>query len=224
MKKIMLLALVVGLTANAFCQQDDHQLIDRANGNLVYLPQATEIHGSPFLNDEWTKANIITVNGVIFKNTQVKFDMYGNKFIYNKDGVAYELGPAVASVILFPDASDTTKKMVFKKGYAVNNIIPATKFVQVLVEGNSSLLKNYKMETEEYTEYGDATKHQRFKETEQYFVLSNSQYTQVTINKKNFESILQPKWSQMEPWLKKNNITGKDEKGWAAAFVYYNTL
>jgi len=224
MKPLILFAILSVLTCQSYCQEDDHQLVDRANGNLVYIPQATQVHGSPFLSDDWTKAIITTVSGTVFKNTLLKFEVYSNKFIFKKDDAAYELGPTVASIVLFPNEDDTTKKMVFKKGFSINNQITPGKFVQVLAEGNTSLLKFYKMETEDYTEYGDATKYQRFKESEQYFVLNNNQYTPTTINKKNLESLLQPKWAQMEPWLKKNNVTGKDEKGWVAALAYYNSL
>ena len=85
-------------------------------------------------------------------------------------------------------------------------------------------MKYVAKDIEEYNEYGNANKLQRYKDIEQYYFFENNQFVSVNINKKNLETTLQTKWPQIEAFMKQNNLSGKDEKSWIAAIGYYNTL
>jgi len=208
----------------AVAQTVEHEMIDKINGNLNYIYQVEQINGHPFVKDKWMDASITANNGYVFKHIITKIDSYKNKVIFNRNDTAFELGPMVASVCFFPDPADTTKKMMFKKGYEVSAFIHADKYLEVLAEGKISLLKDYHKELEEYTEYGNATKLKRYRDVEQYYVGRDGQYSGMGLSKKNLENVLQAKWAQVDAFLKQKEFSGKDEKSWTAAFTYYNSL
>lgn len=208
----------------ADAQTVEHEMIDKNTGGLLYIYQAAEMHGHPFFKDKWMDASITVSNGHVFKHIITKIDTYNNKVIFNRNDSAFELGPIAAEVCFFPDQSDTSKKIIFKNGYAVNNFITASKYLEVLAEGKISLLKDYHKELEEYTEYGNATKQKRYREVEQYYVLKDGQYSGMGLSKKNLQAVLQSRWVEVDAFLKQTNISGKDEKSWAAAIAYFNLL
>ena len=191
---------------------------------MQYIYTLTEVDGFPFLKDDWTKAYALTADGYRFPKMDVKFDIYNGKFIYNKNDTAFEFTPQVTVIQMMPNEKDTTNKQVFARGFAINNSLNKDKFVQVLAEGKTSLLKAYKKEIEDYDVYGDAKKHQRYKATEQYYVLLNGQYIQAKLTKKDLESIFLSKTAEIDAFLQKNNLSGKDEKSWIATTNYFNTL
>ena len=202
----------------------EHQLIDKSNGNLLYYYQKEEIQGHPFFKDKWINANITDQNGYVFKNIAIKIDTYRNKVVFNRNDSSYELGPMVAQVCFFPNAGDTTQKMIFKNGYDVTAFIKTDKYLQVLAEGKITLLKDYHKELEEYTEYGNATKMKRYRDVEQYYIGKEGQFTGMGQSKKNLENVLQAKWPQVDAFLKQKEFSGKDEKSWVAAITYFNSL
>ena len=115
-------------------------------------------------------------------------------------------------------------KIIFKKGYAINNTIKADKYLQVLAEGRNSLLKSYQKEIEEYSEYGDANKFKRFNDKENYYLLQDGQYKLVNLNKKNLENVFGNQYNKIEALLKEKDLSAKDEAGWIAAINYSNAV
>ena len=226
MKQLIFCASVLLMSLAVSGQSDDHKVIDRSgeNGTIMYFFQKEEIQGSQFLKDDWMRAALYGDKGIKFESAKVKFDSYNNKFVFDKHDTTYELSSMIYTLYLYPDEGDTSKKIVFKKGYSINNKINANKYLQVLAEGKISLLKFYSKDLEEYSEYGNATKFKRFKDMEQYYVLQNGQYSPISLSAKNLENQMQSKWAEMQAYMKKNNLSAKNEKDWAALINYYNSL
>ena len=226
MKKTSCFIIGSLLFVSTFAQNEDqqHKVIDRSDGSMQYFYTLTEVDGNPFLKDNWTKAYALTADGYRFPKMDVKFDVYNGKFIFNKNDTAFEFPDQVTIVQVLPNENDTSNKQVFERGFAISNSLNKNKFVQVLAEGKTSLLKAYKKEIEDYDVYGDAKKHQRYKATEQYYVLMNGQYVSAKLTKKDLESIFSSKATDIDAFLQKNNLSGKDEKSWIAAINYFNTL
>jgi hypothetical protein len=223
MKKIILTTFFLCVLGHCFCQEappPPPMII----GSTVYTFQNEDIQGSPFLFEKWNKATIITNDKKAYSNEELKFDLYKNKFIFSRNNTIFELTPEASIVYLYTDKADTSTKMLFKKGYQINSFITTATFLQVLTEGKTTFLKFHKKNMEEFTEYADATKYKRFRVVEQYFMLQNAQFVQISLSKKNLETALQSKWAQVDTFMKQNNLSGKDEKSWIAAIGYYNTL
>ncbi len=226
MKQFVISIFALFMVLEASAQQTiEHQMYDRGKGYVTYFFQAENLQGSQFLKDNWTYGEAIAKNGVIFKNVRFKFDTYNNKFIFNLHDTSFEIGPEIVCVHLYPKREDTSKQLIFKNGYYISAHLGGDKFFQVLAEGNISLLKLYQKDAEEFTEYGNATKFKRLRDSETFYLLEKGgRSNPIVLNRKNLETFLEPKWKQLEPFLKQNNISGKDEAGWASAIAYYNSL
>jgi hypothetical protein len=193
-------------------------------GGTVYTFQYDDIQGTPFLNDKWLKSIIVTNDQKKYTNQPLKFDLYKNKFVFNRDNATYELTPTATTIYLFPNEADSNEAIVYKKGYQINSFITPNTYMQVLAEGKASLLKLHKKNLEEFTEYNDATKYKRFKIVEQYYVFQDHNYTQISFSPKNLETVTGAKWPAVQEYMTKNGLSPKKEKDWAVALNYYNSL
>jgi hypothetical protein len=225
MKKLLLFSISILCLYNSYSQQDEkvnRRINDQATGNLLYIYEYTDIQGSPFLFEEWYDGTII-INEQQLNHVSLKFDNYSNKFVVNRNDTSYEISRAVNEVHLFRN-NDTAKSLTFKKGYNINMRLNPNVFLQVLAEGKLTLLKYTYKDLEENAEYGSAIKIKRFREGQQYFILKEGKYLSSTITKKNLQDALSDKWIAVSGFLSKNGLNGKDEKSWAAAFRFYNSL
>ena len=222
MKKTLLFISFSFSCILSFAQNEDQRspLIDKVTGN-IYASQYVDVQGSQFLYDNWLNGMMELKNGVVFNNLQLKFDNYSNKFIANKGDKGYEITSDIHKVWIYPEISDT---LFFENGFQINSKINAGKFLQVLAEGKITLLKFANKELETYNEYGNANILKRFRETPEYYIYKNGQYETVKLSKKDLEDKLSDKWPAVSAYLSKSGVSGKDEKGWAKAFQYYNAL
>ncbi len=193
-----------------------------ANGpsySLNYVYQNVNIKGSPFLNDQWQLANLIGKNGLNYKFVQVKFDMYNQKFIFNRNDSSFEVPDAIHEILVYPNSKDTTSKAIFKKGLIQNN---SKAFAQVFVDGKFALYKYVKKDIQEYTEYGNATKFQQYADIEQFYYIENGKMEYVNISKKNFEKYLKGKTIPLDNFIKEKSLSGKALNDWMEAIKFLN--
>ena len=103
-----------------------------------------------------------------------------------------------------------------------------TRFLSSLVIINSSHEKSKSCPvlfcSDDYTEYGDATKYKRFEEVDRYFIFVNGNFRETALNKKSLQDVLADKWTPVSEYVTKYKVDVKTENGWKLAVGYYNTL
>jgi hypothetical protein len=226
MKRLMTLLVAGSLAFAATAQQDDlasRQLLDRVSGNLLYVFQYVDVKGSPFLMDQWVTGRLDLDQRTYFDRVKLKFDVYNNSFILNRHDTAYQVSKAIREVRLYP-SDDTAAAMLFRNGYTLSARIGPAMYVQVLADGRISLLKYDKKEMQEYTEYGDATKYKRFEDASGYFILGSGAAKSITLSKKNLQETLGDRWPAVADYMTTNYLNGKDERSWAMAIKFYDSL
>jgi hypothetical protein len=225
MRKPFLAVAAAFSLVSATAQTEQHSSVVSPDGGSVYLFQATSIEGTPFLKSDWMNATVIKKDGTELKNVSLRFDVYNNAFVFNRHDSSFVVGPDIKAIRLYPEPGNESSSMVFKKGYPIAVKFRADKYVQVLAEGKDiSLIKANSKNLEDYNEYGTATRLQRFNDMQQYYIVKGNESTAVSLNRKTLETVLEPKWKDMEPFLKQTNNSGKGEKEWAAAIDHYNSL
>lgn len=211
------------IATSLFSQEESRQLYDRNTGNLMYLFQHEEIEGNAFLVDRFTTSDLYDINGDVFRNIALKFDTYNNVFSYTKNDTSFQIPESITKVVMHFSTNDSTKDMIFKK-IAIANLNNKSKFFQVLSEGSITLLKLYKKEIEEFTEYNNAAKLKRFKKGEVYYIKSTGDFSAVSLNKLKPDVLMQNKWTEIDAFIKQNKLSIKDENGLAKIFSFYNGL
>ncbi|MFL9485258.1 hypothetical protein ACI6Q2_20920 [Chitinophagaceae bacterium LWZ2-11] len=221
MKKIFFVMCLIPAALIANGQENPNgQLINRGT---VYVKESTQVEGSPFLFENWMHGIVVVDGGKMYNVSQLKFDENKNKFVYNEKDTIYELSNVASSVVLYPSYPDTSKKMIFKKGFQSNGIF-SNDFVEVLAEGKITMLKQSGKNIIEYSDYGSSGKVRKYVDVKRYLILQNNKYTTVSLGKKVFETLVPDKQAEMAAFVKQNNLSGKSEEDWAKYLNYYNGL
>jgi hypothetical protein len=125
--------------------------------------------GTPFFQEEWAKAKLISLERAVYIDVPVKIDLLENNVRY-KDSTGKELLVGISvREILFQQAS-TGKSIHFISG----SILPVQKkgLLQLLVNDSVSLLKAFVKTFEQHTSYGSATEYS-IKTVENYYAYYN---------------------------------------------------
>jgi hypothetical protein len=221
MKKI-LLSFFVLTCFSASAQPQTYR--DRLTGLVHIINPNLDIEGTPFLNDDWVPATIKTTLDKYFYGISVKFNIHQNKFLYISNDTIYEFATDIASFELQTDKSDTTKKVLYKKGFSYPNRLNSTDYVQVLAEGKISFIKQFTKTIQEYQEYSKPTTLKKFVDNTAYYFVANGVTSTNKPSKKVLEELTNDKWEQVNTYLKSNNLNPKNEKDFAALLKYYNSL
>ncbi len=114
------------------------------------------IEGSPYLFDEWARADVSTTNAGLKENVAYKFNIYenefevineaGNKIYLNKNYVDYMLLER-PSIIIANSGEGMLTRLLFKKGFDGIRGIAQDDFINVIAEGESySLVRSFSTE------------------------------------------------------------------------------
>lgn len=143
MKKTFLVLFVI-LSHFSFGQVANLEL----NGVPLRVSGYSGVDGSPYLFDDWSKADVATTNGGVKENVSFKFNIHenelevisetGNKILLDKKYLAYFRVERPADLLSRGEGLLT--KLLFEKGYDVINGVGENDFVNVLVEGDNYTL------------------------------------------------------------------------------------
>ena len=215
MKRITVCMLLVLATAALKAQF----ISDVQSSRPFYqLPQG--VQGNPFTNSNWSTGVIKTIRGVEHRDLRIKYDVYSRQLVFQADENMYQFTEPVKEFTL--DAGPGGKQATFLKSSLVHNLLPG-EFVQVLAAGKVNFYKHYRKIEVETAQY-NAVSAKNLEDKNSFFVIRENTLTAVTFSKKQLETVLQDKWSQVAAFMDQNNHSAKNEAGWSAAIAFYNTL
>lgn len=145
MKKFLILAFIV-LSNSAIGQISNLNM----NGAPARLTPYTGIEGSPYLFEDWSRANIGLTNTGLKENVAYKFNIYenelevinevGNTIYLTKDFVEYVEMERPSILLSNAQQQGLLPKLLFKKGFDSVKGIRADDLVNVIAEGNKYTL------------------------------------------------------------------------------------
>lgn len=146
MKKfLMALGLLAAVNTAAYSQLANVNM----NGAPARLTAYSGVEGSPFLFEDWAKADIGTTNAGLKEDVAYRFNIYenelevvneaGNKIYLNKDYVEYAVLQR-PSILLAESGSGLLPNLLFKKGFDFVKGIGPKELVNVLAEGEKYTL------------------------------------------------------------------------------------
>ncbi len=115
------------------------------NGVPARLSAYEGVEGSPYLFDDWARADVSTTNAGLKENVAYKFNIYenefevineaGNKIFLNKNYVEYMMLER-PSIIIANSEGGLLTKLLFKKGFDEIKGVEADDFVNVIAQGD----------------------------------------------------------------------------------------
>jgi len=224
------LILILGLSVqNTYAQS----IVDVTNSNynahsfqvvggnpITNIKYVSLVEGSPYFQDDWVNAKLITNEGAVFQDIPVKLNLIENAIHYkDQKGNEMVVTMSIREVIL-PDRA-STKSLRFING----NILPTSKkgWYLLLHNANVSFFKFFEKTLSENRPYNSATTEQTIRTNVKYFVMMNNVSHPVkTI--KDLHTVFKNKQKDMEMFIKTQDSKKPMEERMIEMVAHYNTL
>ena len=133
-------------------------------------PDASNIEGSPLLNQEWGKGTVYFKDGAVTQNIELKFNLEKNELYFNRDGEMFIFNDPVTSFRMTYAVSGAKKEVHFRSGYPVNGRLLKETFYEVIEDGAKFQCLSYRFSylADSYR-YGGQSK-KAFTETEELYI------------------------------------------------------
>ncbi|MCG2614465.1 hypothetical protein LZZ85_09245 [Terrimonas sp. NA20] len=219
MKHKLLIALFV--LAGTASRSQDMVLNDPVSNKTYNAGLYSEMKGTPFLSDKWTKGTATAAEGT-YKSLELKLDAYNNVLFFKRNDEPFEFQTPIKSFVLMPREGDSSSYMYFKKGISGPSLQP-NQYVQVLAEGKISL---YKSDIKLVSDVNEVNRGviKAFNNSSRLFVKQGETVTLFKAGKDELLSYTKDHKEKVEAYIKERKLNLKKEKDIAEAVQYYNSL
>jgi hypothetical protein len=193
-----------------------------ALGVPVNVAKTENTIGSPYLLDDWTGATVKLKKGVTYKeNMYVKFDLEKNVLYFKgQDGQTLAFVDPVSEFVLSLKGTDA----YFRNGYQNVPDVAAEHFIQVLNFGTVQLVKVLKAFTVESSDYGSGVKQKNYEKSSKYYLIKGKDIKLIKPDRKALLLALADKQSQIESYVKSNNVNFKSDADLGKLITFYNSI
>ncbi len=184
-----------------------------------------DIQGNPYLENEWLTGKIFLENKKSIE-AALKFDIYSNRVLFQKDGQVMELKNNISGFTLNNvdrEVSDISQP-VFVNGYPPIGTQTANSIYQLIADGNVKLLKFYKKTISEDREYDSSLITREYRSVRFYYIYKNNTLQQIQPSKKSLLKLFQDHEKEVEDYFKANTIDFKSDVDLQKLFGWYNSL
>lgn len=126
--------LCLGLILATIAAHAQGMFIQDINGRPIFENGYTEIEGSPYLKDEWSRGNVKAKhNGKTYELAKMRYDTYKDELEYEENQKSYRFSSEITEF--------TTTSGVFRNNFPAYESLSGRNFYQVLYDGKVKLLK-----------------------------------------------------------------------------------
>ncbi len=131
---------------------------------------ASNIEGSPLLNQDWGKGTVYFMDGSVAQNIDLKFNLEKNELYFNREGEMFLFNDPIMSFRMSYSSGSGKKEVHFRSGYPVNGRLLKETFYEVLEDGAKFHFVSYRFTylADSYR-YGGQSK-KAFTENEELYV------------------------------------------------------
>jgi phospholipase C len=185
----------------------------------------TNVEGSPFLTDQWSKGMVKLADGRTYKDVLLKYDEVKDVLYFQdkKEQTLVFVDPVREFKVEYI-SDDIQHDKLFRNAY--KNIPNSTEksFFEVLSDGTAQLLKRTKKLIAESQEYNSTAVVKRFDENVKYYIIVSEKVIPIKRDKKSILAALTNKQPQLESFIRTNNINLKNDEDLVKLMAYYNSL
>jgi hypothetical protein len=201
--------------------------------------RTTEVQGSYYLDTDWSLATvrfypktISTPKGTVkldsLSGIQIRVILQGNDIEFNTpDGIKVISGTFVRGFSLQKPNQIVPKNFISTLEFVDNYDKTKPSFFEVLIEGKTKLLEYIKITTQkpDYNEaFNVGSKDIKIIKEKQYFINKGKEVLRFSTNKKELFELMADKKTEVEKYIKDNELTLKDRSDLMKVFEYYNSL
>jgi hypothetical protein len=160
----------------------------------------------------------------------LKYDIFNNKFYYNRNDSLYELLEDVSEIRLHSKThpGDSSYDAVFRNNIEIPNKLKRGDFVQVLASGKILLVKHFHKRIEEAksgtSAYEGTGASRKFVSRAVTYAIINNEVTQVKYSDDMLQQLSGDKKDQVKAFIKAKGLNVKKEPDFTIAISYYNLI
>jgi len=190
-----------------------------------FLPDAT-YQGNPFLNDLFSAGEILLVDGKKIVGVQLKYNNYRDELIYYNSDISTQIVVDKISVSSFSFTDEKGIRHIYRK-QTVNGYMPGERYLELLSEGEVSLLVHRKVLLLDCPVYGDPGKEKSmsYQEAFNYYLFNEKRgFELIKLSKKTlFSKLAASDLTQFRKILRKNEVKIMDEASFVKAWNLLKT-
>lgn len=182
------------------------------------------IAGSPVLNENWGKGDVIFRNGSILKNVDLQFDLSTNELHFRKNNTVFAFTDSIQEFSMEYIEDDQMKNVTFRSGYPPVLKRTGAFFYQVIAGGDKvQFLKYVSKQIQESQAYaGPTTKEFKLSGTYYAYNVLTNEITAVSLNKSSIVKALPTYTGPIKKIAEERNYSLKTEAEVAALFRLLN--
>lgn len=191
------------------------------DGAAVMRSEYTALVGNPYFNEDWVDGDVKLKDGSVQSGTPMKYDeLQDNVYTKIGDDPAKFKKPVVEFTI-----TDRSGKPAHFSVFPGNDKFSDIAYFQVLADGKVKLLrKNAKAVSESKDGIGTAVVTRLVVDNIDYYLLIDGKAVKIKKDKKSVEAALANKQSELDNYIKANNLNLKKDDDLAKLITQYNAL
>ncbi|NCD69513.1 hypothetical protein [Mucilaginibacter agri] len=195
-----------------------------AGGVPVQDRDMSDVVGSPYVNAEWGKGTVKLKDDKVYTNIDLKYSDYDDALYFKsaEDKMQSFAVPVVDFTISYAEDGNPVLKH-FRNGYHIQGY-DGNAYFEVFNEGKAQFLKKTKKKIETQSVYGSTGSDKKFVSTTKYFLVNGDKSAIVKKDKKSILEALGDKQTELEAYIKSNNLNLKEESDIAKLLTYYNSI
>jgi hypothetical protein len=222
---LFFLLTISGLIAQNTPDTNNNQsvTIDDLLVRPIKLPALQEVGGSPFMTADYQVGSITIAENKIAANIPLKFNIYSNAIMIEKDGQGQKLESFELVSYSLTGNDGSAKQIVFKQGYPEIDNHNEKSVYQVLSMGpNVHLLKYFSQKVEDAPTLGDYSRREIVTTEQLYIYTPGGSIIRIKANKKSVVEALPSLSSKIEEVISANNLNLKNESAITDLIVALN--
>jgi hypothetical protein len=205
--------------------QHNNMHIYDANGKPFVNPNL-DIAGTPFFVAEWKYGYIITSDNKVYSKRLLKVNFQSQEVHYlSEKNIEMSLPAGTVKEVFIDDSSKIPAiQYRFFSGLPSIDDQNEKSFYQVISKGKISLLKSFRklIITDKNELSGEVNK--EFRTYEDYYIFTGASIIRIKKNNDFFLPLLKDKKSEIEQFIKSNNLGTRSASDIKMILDYYNTL
>jgi hypothetical protein len=216
--------IAIAISCIAYTQQNP--FMNDANGRPLFWGSSYVADGSPYFNEEYNWAEIITLEGKVYKDIRVKFNVMDRVVQYlAEDGKEMIATLPIKSIRfpVIPSPEGLNNTLLWNPQGALNT--PAAPVYEVLDSGRISFFKKIDITYRDEKKYSEAVITRHFDRKESYyFLLPDGTMTKLDKSRSFITDLLKDKKTEVDTYIDANKIKCKTVKDMQLIIKYYNSL
>lgn len=195
-------------------QGDSNQEAGMADLQLrpIRLPALQEVGGSPFLSNEYKLGTVQVTNEKKVSNVPVKFNIFSNAVMVQKDGEELKLESFELVWYEEPGKDGSIKHINFRQGYPeIDNHTGATIYQALAFGPKIHLLKFLSQKVEDAPTLGDYSRREIVTTQQLYIYIPGGEIKKIKAGKQSVVDALPGMSAKIEETIKTGNLNLKNE-------------